>query len=97
MPKISYRSVGHGLGLSSPPKAYRGACELYERWLAERDAPTPTERAMARMLRRLAEIEAVEDLPLPVDESMELLADKLELENQLLGLEPVDVAKWLRA
>jgi hypothetical protein len=89
-----YRSVGYGLGLSSPPNAYAGACELYERWLGEREAPTPLERAMARMLRRLAEIESFGEAP-PLDDIMEMVADKLEIENQLLGIDPIEPEKWL--
>lgn len=99
-----YRSVGFGLGLSSPPNIYRGACAFYERWLeTERgEAATTEELAMARMLRLLAEIEA-NDVPLPVDACMELVADKLELEALLLGettsigdrFYPAEPEKWL--
>jgi hypothetical protein len=90
-----FKTVGYGLGLSSPPGIYKGASALYERWLAERDAPTPEERAMARMLRRLAEIDAMGFVPLPGDECMGLVADKLEIENMLFGIDPIDPEKWL--
>jgi len=101
-----YRDIGYGLGLSSPPGVYKGACELYERWLAmeRKGAATTDELALARILSLLAEIEAVGDVRLPADQGWELVADKLELETLILGLKfrddedrvyPYELEKWL--